>query len=155
MKVSGVKELRRKLQVMPVEARRQVRAAIGKSAAEIAAVARGFAPVGSGALRDSIGWTFGQYRSNNANVRGVSVKAGAGDPDLTATIYAGNSLAWYAALVEFGTKPHRLGGRFAGAQHPGSQPKPFLNPAFRLMSKRAKRRITTAINKAARAAAKK
>lgn len=37
---------------------------------------------------------------------------------------------FYAKFVEFGTKPHKAGGKFAGAQHPGSAPDPFLRPAF-------------------------
>jgi len=32
----------------------------------------------------------------------------------------------YAAMVEFGTKPHRING----IRHPGAAPKPFLRPAF-------------------------
>ena len=34
--------------------------------------------------------------------------------------------AFYARFVEYGTKPHKVGGR----SHPGSQAKPFLRPAF-------------------------
>lgn len=37
---------------------------------------------------------------------------------------------WYAKFVEFGTKPHVNGGKFAGSRHPGSAPDPFLRPAF-------------------------
>lgn len=37
---------------------------------------------------------------------------------------------WYAKFVEFGTKPHVNGGKFAGSKHPGTAPDPFLRPAF-------------------------
>lgn len=37
---------------------------------------------------------------------------------------------FYAKFVEFGTNPHKVGGRFKGAQHPGTTPEPFLRPAF-------------------------
>lgn len=33
-------------------------------------------------------------------------------------------------LVEFGTAPHINGGKFAGTQHPGTAPQPFMRPAF-------------------------
>lgn len=35
-----------------------------------------------------------------------------------------------AVMTELGTKPHILGGRFKGAKHPGTEPKPMLRPAF-------------------------
>jgi HK97 gp10 family phage protein len=33
-------------------------------------------------------------------------------------------------LVEFGTKPHINKGKFAGSQHPGTAPQPFMRPAW-------------------------
>ncbi|MBU4543337.1 MAG: hypothetical protein KKG74_05455 [Alphaproteobacteria bacterium] len=33
-------------------------------------------------------------------------------------------------LLEFGTDPHVNAGRFAGTQHPGTDPQPFLTPAY-------------------------
>lgn len=38
--------------------------------------------------------------------------------------------AWYAHLVEFGTGPHPNAGQFAGTEHPGTAPDPFMRPAF-------------------------
>lgn len=59
--------------------------------------------------------------------------------------------AYYAHLVEGGTKPHRLSkgakvarrgkaasGQDAGALHPGAKPQPFLGPAFDATKDRAK-----------------
>ncbi|MFC3059512.1 HK97-gp10 family putative phage morphogenesis protein [Paenirhodobacter populi] len=36
----------------------------------------------------------------------------------------------YAHLVEFGTAPHKAGGMFKGADHPGTAPQPFIRPAW-------------------------
>lgn len=48
-----------------------------------------------------------------------------------AILYMGPlSKLFYAKFVEFGTKPHKAGGKFSGAQHPGSAPDPFMRPAF-------------------------
>lgn len=37
---------------------------------------------------------------------------------------------FYAHLVEFGSKPHINGGRFAGSKHPGTAAQPFIRPAW-------------------------
>lgn len=56
-----------------------------------------------------------------------------------------------ARIEEFGTKPHRLGGMFKGALHPGSKPRAFLFPAARLLKRKTKSKMGRAIGKAARA----
>lgn len=38
--------------------------------------------------------------------------------------------AFYARFVEFGTAPRINGGKFAGTQHPGTAPQPFMRPAW-------------------------
>lgn len=113
------------------------------------------APRKTGALANSIGYTFGTYRADNANVRGVSGGGGAGDPDLSLTIHAGDAKAYYAAFVEWGTSPHTAGGKFKGAQHPGAAPEPFFYPAWRANRKRVKSRISRATTKSVRQAANK
>ena len=163
MKILGKEKLNKKLAAIPKVARAMMRKALETSAAEIADTARSLAPFQSGDLRNSIGYTFGEYKAENANVRGVASRVG-GDPDLSVTIHAGDAKAWYAALVEFGTGPHNVAkgggtvtGRLATAaglraavRHPGAAAQPFFFPAWRLGKKRATRRISTAINKAAK-----
>lgn len=68
--------------------------------------------------------------------------------------------AFYAAFVEFGTKPSRKGDlvprldrgrvrfRPAARSHPGTRPRPFLGPAFRAHRDEALRRINRAIKRA-------
>lgn len=160
MKIKNLNRLKQKIARMPDEARKEIRAAMAVSAGEIVETAKAFAPVKSGDLRNSIGYTFGEYRPDNANVRGVSAKGG--KHDLSVTIHAGDQKAWYAALVEFGTAPHVirprerggflsfLGLSVAAVRHPGAEPHPFFNPAVRLGRKRAMNRIGRAVSKAAR-----
>jgi HK97 gp10 family phage protein len=134
--------------------RKAMRAALEKSAAEISAMQKRLVPVRSGDLRNSIGYTFGNYRPDNANVRGVTAGQG-GDPDLTVTLHAGDAKAFYAAWVEFGTSgPYEISGRFEGATHPGSKSEPFFFPAFRSLRRRAGNRLVRAGKKAIRDAAK-
>ena len=135
MKISGRDKLKAKLMAIPKVARAEIRKALEKSAAEIAATQQSFAPFVSGALRASIGYTFGNYRPDNANVRGVASGV-VGDPDLSVTIHAGDATAWYAAFVEFGTVRTRA--------------QPFFFPAWRLGRRRARNRISRAITKAAK-----
>lgn len=111
------------------------------------------APKKTGALANSIGYTFGTYRADNANVRGVAGGGGAGDPDLSLTIHAGDAKAYYAAFVEFGTSAHTAGGKFKGADHPGATAEPFFFPAWRSLRKRTKSRISRATKKSVQQAA--
>ena len=77
-----------------------------------------------------------------------------------AVLYMGPIRAlFYAKFVEFGTKPHTAGGKFEGAQHPGSAPDPFLRPAFDAEAERTVERLApliwAEIKKAAARAAKR
>lgn len=145
--------LLKKLAAIQGAPRKAAREALKKNAAEIVAMQKRLAPVRSGDLQNSIGYTFGRYRAANANVRGVSAGT-SGDPDLSVTIHAGDAKAWYAALVEFGTSgPYRIEGRFEGATHPGSRAVPFFYPAWRALNRRAKSRLTRTMRKAIKEAA--
>lgn len=150
MKIRNREKMAAKLKRIPVEARREIKKALTSSATEMAAVARAFVPKRTGALAASIGYTFGAFKAANANVRGVSVGGALADPDLTVTIHAGDATAFYAALVEFGTGPHVAGGKFAGAQNPGTTAQPYFFPAYRLTKKKLRSRISRATTRAAR-----
>lgn len=134
-KIIGLENLRRKLKAMPQRIEAQIRAALEKSADEIVAMAKALVPVDSGALRDSIGWTWGDPPS------GAMVLGTAKEGEMRITIYAGtrdkklgDADAFYARFVEFGTQK-------MSAQ-------PFFYPSYRANKKRARGRITRAINKA-------
>lgn len=148
MKIQNLDRFKKKLAAIPVAARAEIQAALVQSGEEIAGLARSFAPKKSGDLARSIGSTIGQYTPENSNVRGV--QATAGGHDLSVTIHAGDAKAYYAAFVEFGTAPHENGGLFKGSDNPGATAQPFFFPAYRLGKKKAKSRISRAINKAAK-----
>lgn len=150
--VQGLKSLQAKLKRLAPETRSALKQALAESADEMTRMMKNLAPEDSGDLKRSIGSTFGRYRAENSNVRGVSTSAGVGDPDLSVTIHAGDAKAWYAALVEFGTAPHTNGGRFKGSHNPGMAAQPYFFPAYRALKKRVKSRISRATTRAAKKA---
>lgn len=161
MKFARKEWFAKKIAAMPDSVVKELRAALADGAEEMVDVAKRFAPVSSGALRNSIGYTFGNYRPENSNVRGVS--AGGAGHALSVVIHAGDARAWYAALVEFGTLPHEIkpkrpggllninGRLLESVNHPGSTASPFFFPAYRLTKKRMRARLSRAM----RAAVKK
>lgn len=145
--MQGRDRLLQKLKAIQGAPRAAMRAALEVNARQMEEAAKRLAPVRTKALLNSIGHTFGDYAPANANVRGFG-GATRGDPDLTVTVHAGDAQAFYAAMVEFGTRPHVLGGKFAGAQHPGSAPSPFFFPAYRATKKAMAARLRRAVRKA-------
>lgn len=136
-----------------------MRQALEQGAQQMVSAAKNLVPKESGALAASIGATFGNYAPDNANVRGMG-KGGAGDPDLTVTVHAGDANAFYASFVEFGTSPHsvskgggsKLGklkaGLGFGKMHPGATAQPFFYPAYRMSKRGIKSRISRSASKA-------
>lgn len=130
-RIEGLDELYRTLQDLPVKIERNVvRGALRAGAVEIRDTARSRAPVLTGALRDSI----------RVSMRVVGGK-------VVANITAGGKPnkkgrdAYYAHMVEFGTKPHDIkpknrkslfvAGLFKEiVHHQGAKARPFLRPAF-------------------------
>ncbi|WP_336801475.1 HK97-gp10 family putative phage morphogenesis protein [Kaistia sp. MMO-174] len=150
--ILGLAKLERKLSRMPLAATAAIRTAMESVADEIVRLARSLAPVDDGDLRASIGWTWGAPPRGSLTLGKVARSSlGRG---LTITVYAGNSEAFWARWVEFGTAPHEVGGKFAGAEHPGTRAQPFFFPAYRASRKSAKRKIGTAVRKAAKQVAK-
>lgn len=128
--VSGRERLSRKLAALPAAVKAEIRDAIATSAAEIVALAKSLVPVNRGELKDSIGWNFGKVP------KGSTVLAEAHAGDLSAWIWAGDEVAFYARWVEFGTvkmKAH-----------------PYFFVSYRAGRKRAKSRISRATTKAAK-----
>ena len=138
VKILNRARLERKLRALPQAAKREIRAALEASAEEIVALAKSLVPEVSGDLRESIGWTWG--RAPKASMTLGRVAADSLGADLTITIYSGNSEAFYARWVEFGTQK-------AAAQ-------PYFYPAYRALRRRARSRTSRAVNKAARLAEK-
>jgi len=144
--IRGLKRLQAKLDRLPVKVKTRIREAMEKGADEIVTMAKSLVADDSGALRDSIGWTYGRAPKGAMTIGKVESSGG----DLTITIYAGNEEAFYARWIEFGTSAHTAGGKFTGAKIPAQPARPFFYVSFRANRKRVKSRITRAINKAAK-----
>jgi len=145
MAVKGRGKLLAKLAALPSKSKALIGEALRSGADEIVAAQKRLAPVRTGELRDSIVATSGNERI--AYSQGVG---GAGDPDLSVRISAGNKDVRYAHLVEFGAAPHKAGGMFEGADHPGARARLFFFPPYRALRKRVKSRVGRATKKAAR-----
>ena len=146
--IIGLAKLDRKLKRMPSVATARIKAAMEEAANEIVAMATSLVPVDDGALRDSIGWTWGAPpRGAMTLAKAVRSKLG---KDLTLTVYAGDERAFYARWIEFGTAGHTNRGLFAGSKHPGTKAQPFFFPSYRASRKGAKRKVRAAIRKAAK-----
>jgi HK97 gp10 family phage protein len=148
-KIQGLDRLKRKLGQFPTVVREEIAKAMEQSANEIVSLAKSLAPVDDGDLQMSISWTWGDAPKGSM-VLGQVKSSGKGAGNMQITVFAGGGDAFYARFIEFGTAPHVNGGRFAGSQHPGTSAQPFFYPAYRATRKRAKSRVTRAVNKAAK-----
>lgn len=149
MSVTGRERLLAKMAALPVEIRKEIGAAVKAGANDIVSLQKRLAPKRTGALAASIVATSGKAAPKYSTFKG---KGGGGesDPDLSVTISAGNAQVRYAHLVEFSTAPHLAGGKYEGAQHPGTEAQPFFFPAYRALKRKVKGRITRATKKAVR-----
>lgn len=152
MAVQGLDRLQKKLKRLPVLAEQEISKAMEQSADEIVRLAKSLAPVDDGDLQMSISWTWGEAPKGSM-VLGKVKAQGRGAGNLQITVFAGGGDAFYARFVEFGTSAHLNAGQFAGSEHPGTAAQPFFYPAYRAVRKRAKGRVTRAINKSAKRAA--
>lgn len=138
--VEGLDRLERKLKkTIPAKAIELTRRAMEQSAEEIVGMMRRLVPADTGALRDSIGWTWGDAPKGSM----VIARSKAQTDGLMITIYAGTrdkSLgdldAYYARFVEFGTQK-------MAAQ-------PFFFVSWRALRRRAGNRIKRQMRKGIR-----
>jgi HK97 gp10 family phage protein len=124
--IIGGQQLDELLQTLPGKMQRNInRSALRAGAAALLPEVVQRIPVASGDLRASARIT--------TRARGATVSA---------SVKVGNQVAWYAHLVEYGTRPHVIKPReakgamqFGGVttksvQHPGTRPQPFMRPAI-------------------------
>lgn len=169
MQIKGKDKFLKQIDALPRALKDEIRNALKMSGEEMVDLAKRFAPVKSGALRNSISYTFGRPRPENANVRGVSsagenARDAKGETGLLVTVHAGDARAWYASLVEFGTAPHEIKPKRPGGllnvqgrlvekvDHPGASANPYFFPAYRLSRGRAKARLSRSIRNGAKKA---
>lgn len=129
MAVSGIEDMKSRIKRIPAMVQRYGQDAMEKGAQEIVDMMKRLAPVDDGDLRDSIGWTWGDAPKGAVAMLKSAPIAG----NLRITIYAGNSKAYYARWVEFGTQKM--------AAHP------YFFPSYRALRTRTKRRLATAVRK--------
>lgn len=145
-KIKNLDRLQRKLRVLPDAVRKRIKQAMAEVANDIVNMAKGLVATDSGALRNSINWTWGDAPKGSISLATVAGVGGA--KDLTITIYAGNDEAFYARWIEFGTAPHAQPNR--GIQHPGTSAQPFFYVSYRANRRRGKAKISRSITKAAK-----
>lgn len=105
----------------------------GQSAHDMVGIARGYVPVRTGALRDSLRAVApGDLPPRYSQGGKASGKA------IAWLVTVGNSAVRYAHFVEFGTAT-------------GSPAQPYFFPAYRLIKRRHRGRVTRAINKTLKA----
>lgn len=138
--VDGLAKFEARWKRIPKKAVENVRIAMEKSAIEIVEEMRARAPHESGALANSIRWTWGEAPAGSFT---ISTFNGRKFSSLRITIFAGTrdkSLgdqdAFYARFQEFGTI--------------NMSANPFFFPVWRARRKRVKGRVSRAISKAIR-----
>lgn len=141
----GLANLNRKLtRSIPEKAYKAVQAALEKSANEIVAEMKRFAPVDTGDLQMSISWCWGNAPKGTMVLGHVTAGKGrrarsgwkyqgTDTTGLRISIYAGGGYQYYSWFVEFGRQ--------------GMPAQPFFFPIFRMKKKSARARITRAISK--------
>lgn len=131
-RLTGFAELEKALGNLPgAVGKRVTRAAMKKAAEPMAEVARELAPERTGKLKKSI--RIGSML--NGRQRKIRKRSMTEDEKNAVTLFMGPSYlkgdqGRHGHLVEFGTAPHKNGGQFAGTDHPGTAPQPFMRPAF-------------------------
>lgn len=160
-KILGLEKLQRKLGRLAQAAVAPIEAAMEEQADTIVAMMKSLVPEDSGALRDSIGWTWGEVpkyaqtgkrrTGSQKRARRNALRTGYASTDkITITIYAGSEFVRYAHLVEWGAAPHIAGGKFAGAQHPGATAQPFFFVSWRANKHGAGRAVVAAVKQSVR-----
>jgi HK97 gp10 family phage protein len=138
----GREKVRRRFKALPDAVQAKVRDSLAKSAVEISRAQKRLAPVEDGDLRASLTWRWATGEKIKYAF-GSSAKGTFG-----VLVTAGNTKVRYAHIVEFGSAPHKVGGIFKGAQHPGTSPQPFFFPAYRAARRRVRARNRRALKAA-------
>jgi HK97 gp10 family phage protein len=146
VRIKGKDEFLRQLQALPDAMRAEITKALETSAEETTDLMKRFAPVKTGNLRASIGFSFGEapkgaITSKEKTPRGqnlANARAAKREADLSVTMYAGGGDAFYARFQEFGTTEMSAN--------------PYFYPGYRFGKKRAKSRLSRAIRNGAKKA---
>jgi HK97 gp10 family phage protein len=133
--VEGIAGVTNRLsRLVPEAVEQRVREAMETAATQVVSDIRTLAPVDTGRLKGTIGWTWGAAPKGAVEIASATAGNAADDRGLKITIYAGGGAAFYARFVEFGTRKMR--------------PHAFFYPAYRANKRRIKSAITRALSKA-------
>ena len=128
-KVQGLERLQKKLRRLPEQAKTDIRKALNQSADEMVDTARSLAPREDGTLQNSIQKEDGRHE--------LAIDVVAGGNATTHEVRNGSGVEYdYALAQEFGTSKMK--------------PTPFFFPAYRVVRKRIKGRVSRATTKAAK-----
>lgn len=156
MTVEGLSALQKRFRRMPQAVQKAARRTLEQNAVEIVGMMRRLVPVESGALRDSIGWTWGTAPKGAAIVGKVAASE---DSVMSITIYAGDATTarLQSRPAKKGKAAPNAGGKFvannARYQEFGTrkmQANPYFFPAIRALKDRAKSRMARNVKQAAR-----
>ena len=144
--ILGRARLEKRLNAIPKAIKERVKKDMEQIAQEIVDKMKAIVPVKTGALRDSIGWTWG--RPPKGSTAFAQAKSALGS-EMTLTIYAGNQATMVrskegrrpylqkAWIIEFGT-----------TKNPAY---PFFRPVWKLERKKIKTRLRASVRKAVKA----
>ncbi|WPY93160.1 HK97-gp10 family putative phage morphogenesis protein [Limimaricola variabilis] len=129
VKIEGLRDLERELAKLPKSTgKAALRRVLKKAATPLAEDMRSRAPTGDTAtddLADSIAV------STKLSTRQARLHRRMFRNDRAAVeMFVGPGPLPQAVYAEFGTAPHINKGRYAGTQHPGTAPQPFVRPAW-------------------------
>lgn len=103
-RIEGAARLKRKLDQLPEAYQREIFLVFEQGAESATGMMRRLVPVKTGALKNSIQWTWGDAPKGSISTTDHSApKPGGPDAAKRITISAGNADAFYARWVEFGT----------------------------------------------------
>lgn len=124
-----------RFRLLPAIIKKHVEDALEDNAVELAAAIKRRVPVDQGDLAESVTWKKGAARDQRTR------KGRGDDPDLTVRVIEGyGRKGFYAGMVEFGTVD--------------TPAQPHFFPTYRQMKRKLKSRLSRAVGKAIREAAK-
>lgn len=131
-KIRNRQAVRAKLLALPEAIKESIRAPLEDGANSIVSLQKSLVPVNTGALKDSIGWAYGDVQSGLGGSKAAPDANGIND--LKISIYAADKQTFYGRFIEFGTVKMRA--------------RPFFYPAYRALRKTISPKVARAVNAA-------
>jgi HK97 gp10 family phage protein len=124
IKITGLDEIEKRLQQLPEKLRRK---AIRQALKDGTEIVRAEAAMKAPRRRPGRGWMGFVERDDGPHLRdNITSKVSVTNKGATGRVGVDYKKVKHGHLVEFGTKPHRIGK----LHHPGARKQPFMRPAF-------------------------